>query len=114
MDKQDDVADFLGFSILRRDDGTILMTQSGLATKIVDVLVIEKMPCKFTPEEPIVLIKDKNGELPTFKYNYAGIFGMLQYFQGHSLPDITFAVSQVSRYTYSPKRLHELALERIG
>ena len=39
---------------------------------------------------------------------------MLQYLQGHSRPDITFAVSQVARYTHSPKRIHELALERIG
>ena len=39
---------------------------------------------------------------------------MLQYLQGNSRPDIIFAVSQVARYTHIPKRLHELALERIG
>jgi hypothetical protein len=39
---------------------------------------------------------------------------MLQYLQGHSRPDISFAVLQASRYTFNPKRSHELALERIG
>ena len=39
---------------------------------------------------------------------------MLGYLQGHSCADITFAVSQVSRYTFCPKRSHELALEHIG
>ena len=39
---------------------------------------------------------------------------MLGYLQGHSCVDITFAVSQVSRYTFFPKRSHKLALERIG
>ena len=39
---------------------------------------------------------------------------MCGYLQGHSREDITFAVSQVSRYTLCPKRSHELALERIG
>jgi hypothetical protein len=39
---------------------------------------------------------------------------MLQYLQGPSRPDILFAVSQISRYTFGPNRSHELALERIG
>ena len=39
---------------------------------------------------------------------------MLNYLQGHSRIDITFAVSQVARYACSPKCSHELALERIG
>ena len=39
---------------------------------------------------------------------------MCGYLQGHSHKDITFAISQVSRYTFCPKRSHELALEQIG
>ena len=39
---------------------------------------------------------------------------MLQYLQGHSRPDITYAVSQVARFVHSPRRSHEIALERIG
>jgi len=39
---------------------------------------------------------------------------MLQYFQGNSLKNITYAVSQCARFTHSPLRSHEKALERIG
>ena len=34
--------------------------------------------------------------------------------QGHSRPDITYAVSSCSRFVHSPRRSHEIALERIG
>jgi hypothetical protein len=47
-------------------------------------------------------------------YSYPSAIGMAQYIQGHTQPDITFSVSQCSRYTHSPKRSHERALERIG
>ena len=41
---------------------------------------------------------------------------MLQYLQGQSRPDISFAVSQVKchKYTFGPKCSHELAIEQIG
>jgi hypothetical protein len=39
---------------------------------------------------------------------------VLKYLQGHSRPDISFAVFQISQYTFGPKRSHELALEIIG
>jgi hypothetical protein len=39
---------------------------------------------------------------------------MLQYLQGHSRPDICYAVSQCSRFIHNTKRSHEIALERIG
>ena len=56
----------------------------------------------------------EDGEPPQGLYNYTSIVGMLGYLQGHSRPDITFAVSQVSCYTFCSKQSHELALERIG
>ena len=114
LEKEDDVAEFLGVSISKLDDGNILMTQSGLAIKVVEALKIEKLPRKFTPAERTPLVKDEGGDPPELRYNYASVVGMLQYLQGHSRPDITFAVSQVARYTHNPKKLHEFALERIG
>ena len=46
--------------------------------------------------------------------SHASVIEMMLYLSGHSRPDITFAVSQCARFTYSPTRLHEKALERIG
>jgi hypothetical protein len=39
---------------------------------------------------------------------------MLWYLYGHSRPDLGFAVSQAARFSFGPKRSHELALIRIG
>ena len=114
LEKENDVAGFLGVSIVKQEDGNILMTQSGLAIKVIEALQIDKLPRKYTPAETTPLVKNERGEPPDLRYNYASVVGMLQYIQGHSRPDITFAVSQVASYTHHPKRLHEFALERIG
>ena len=39
---------------------------------------------------------------------------MLLYLAGHSRPDLAYSVSQVARFTFSPRRSHELALKLIG
>ena len=54
-----------------------------------------------------------SGDPPDAVFNYSSVVGMLQYLQGHSRPDITYAVSQVARFVHSPRRSHEIALERI-
>lgn len=67
-----------------------------------------------TPAASEPLVKDNDGEPPNGPFNYASVVGMLQYLQGHSRPDISYAVSQCARFVHSPKRSHEVALERIG
>jgi hypothetical protein len=57
---------------------------------------------------------DDGGEPANGAYNYASVIGMMQYLQGHSRPDITYAVSRCARFIHSPKRSHEIALKRIG
>ena len=39
---------------------------------------------------------------------------MLQYLQGHTRPDITFAVSQCSCYMHQHKTMYVTALKKIG
>ena len=39
---------------------------------------------------------------------------MLLYLQGHSRPDISFAVNQCARYAFNPRRSHEEAMKHIG
>ena len=97
LDKGYDVAGFLGVSIVNHNNGDILMTQSGLATKLVEALMIKKLPRNYTPAESTALIKDENGDPPDLRYSYVSIVGMFQYLQGHSRPDITYVVSQVAK-----------------
>lgn len=116
LEEEDDVAGFLGVDIHRRDDGTIKLSQSGLAKRIIEALGIQdsqKYPVKYTPADG-VLPMDPDGDPPNGNYSYASIVGMLSYLDKHSRPDLSFAVSQCARYTHSPKRSHEIALEHIG
>lgn len=115
LEVEGEVAGFLGVHIERNaEDGTIVLTQSGLAKRIVEALDIEDLPMKYTPASAIPLTKDEDGEAPDCTFNYSSVVGMLQYLQGHSRPDITYAVSQCARFVHSPKRSHEAALMRLG
>ena len=115
LEAEDSVAGFLGVHIEHNEkDGTIKLTQEGLSKRIIEALDIGHLPPKYTPAVPEALVIDKEGEPPNGTYNYASVIGMLQYLQGHSRPDITFAVSQCARYVHNTRRSHEIALERIG
>jgi hypothetical protein len=112
---ESDVAGYLGVSIDRRTDGTIVMRQEGLAKRIVEALFLDDKTVTSvrTPAVDFLPI-DTEGEHPLGLYNYASVVGMLNYLQGHSRIDIGFAVSQVTRFVHSPQRSHELSLKRIG
>jgi hypothetical protein len=114
LEVEDDVAGFLGVHIDRRKDGTIHLTQTGLIDRFIKCLNIGDLPEKRTPAEYGCLGKDEDGDPPQGTYSYPSAIGMVQYVQGHTRPDITFAVSQCSRFTHYPRRSHERALERIG
>ena len=86
----------------------------GLAQRIVEALHLDDVTSTVETPADSYLPLDEDGEPPQGLYNYASVVGMLGYLQGHSCADITFAVSQVSRYKFCPKRSHELALEYIG
>ena len=112
---ESDVAGYLGVLIDRRTDGTIVMRQEGLTKRIVEALFLDDKTVTSvrTPAVDFLAI-DTEGKQPLGLYNYASVVGMLNYLQGHSRIDIGFAVSQVARFVHSPRRSHELALERIG
>ena len=115
LEVEDSVAGFLGVHIERDErDQSIKLTQLGLTRRIVEALQISHHPIKHTPAGHEPLTKDISGDPPDAIYNYSSVVGMLQYLQGHSRPDITYAVSQVARFVHSPRRSHEIALERIG
>ena len=115
LEEEDSVAGFLGVHLdYNTKDGSIKLTQKGLIKRIVEGLNLGNHPRKLTPASSESLVKDEQGERPNGVYSYSSIIGMLQYLQGHSRPDITYAVSQCARFTHAPRRSHEVALERIG
>ena len=65
------------------------------------------------PAHKACLGKDLNGEPMNDSFNYRSVVGMLLYLSGNTRPDITFAVSQVARFTHAPKKSHATALKMI-
>jgi len=61
---------------------------------------IEGANPKSTPAETEALPSDKTGSLTEPPFNYASVIVMLQYLQGHTRPDFSFAVSKCSRYIH--------------
>ena len=113
LEIEDSVAGFLGVHIDRQEDGRIVLTQKGLIDKIIEALQIEDLPPVSTPATEC-LGKDEFGDPANCAFNYASVIGMIWYLYGHSRPDIGFATSQAARFTFQPKRSHELALIRLG
>jgi len=112
LEPEDSVAGFLGVHIHRDEsDQSITLTQEGLTRRIIDALAVttRNKPIKYTPATREPLTIDKDGDPPDGLYNYASVVGMLQYLQAHSRPDISYAVSQVARFTYNTRRSHEEA-----
>jgi hypothetical protein len=64
LQKEEDVAGFLGVHIDRRDDGSIKLTQKGLIKGIIDAVNINHLPNKRTPAKLGVLSSDPEGEKP--------------------------------------------------
>ena len=115
LEDEEDVAGFLGVHIEKSErDQTVKLTQEGLIKRIIAALNIERLPACKTPAAMTPLTKDLDGDPPNGTFSFPSVIGMLQFLQNHSRPDITFAVAQAARFTHSPKRLHEIALERIG
>ena len=46
-------------------------------------------------------------------WSYASVVGMLLYISNNTCPDITFAVSQVARFTANPNQSHATAVKMI-
>mmetsp|Transcript_30431 Transcript_30431/g.69423 ORF Transcript_30431/g.69423 Transcript_30431/m.69423 type:complete len:1695 (-) Transcript_30431:406-5490(-) len=106
---------FLGVDVCR-DGSVTTLTQVGLTKRIIEALGLDPDMSRrvAVPAESKALGRDLDGEPAHGNFNYASVVGMLLYLCGHSRPDIAFAVHQCARYSFAPKRSHELALLRIG
>jgi hypothetical protein len=114
LEVEDDVAGFLGVHIERDSKtGKVTLTQRGLIDRIIEALDIEDLPPVDTPSDQY-LGKDPLGDPANCTFNYASVIGMIWYLYGHSRPDLGFACSQAARFSFAPRRSHELALIRIG
>ena len=115
LEREDNVAGFLGVHLnVDHTDRTIELTQVGLIDIIVSAMGLTDSTEVKTPAEYGALQKDEDGENYDTSFNYPSIVGILLYLQNNTISDITFAVSQCTRYTFFTKLSHEKALKQIG
>ena len=114
VDRELDVAGFLGIQMTHLEDGSIELLQTGLINRVIQALGLEGANTKKTPAEFGALGKDVDGPPREHDWSYPSVVGMLLYLQNNSRPDLTFAVNQCARFSKDPRRSHEVALSRIG
>jgi hypothetical protein len=107
LTKEGTFSEFLGIKFTEnKDAGTIMLTQKGLIKKIISTTNLENCNPNWTPAATSALGMDPDGKLMTEEWSYPSIVGMLLYLSTNTRPDIAFAVSQVARFSYSPKQSH--------
>ena len=114
LEIEGDFTAFLGVAIEHRDDGSIHMHQRGLIKKILKAAKMEDCKGNWTPASAAGLGSAPDGE--TFgnePWNYQSIVGALLYLCTNTRPDISMAVSQVSRFNKNPKKSHATAVKMI-
>jgi hypothetical protein len=65
-----------------------------------------------TPYDPSVILR-KNYRISRDQLRYSQIIGSLMYLASTTRPDISFAVSKLSRFVSNPGDTHWSALERV-
>ena len=107
-------SEFLGIKYEEdKSSGTIHLTQKGLIDKIINATGMEDCNPNWTPATKAALAMDPEGEPMNEHWSYPSIVGMLLYLSTNTRPDISFAVSQVARFTHAPKKSHASAIKTI-
>lgn len=115
LDIEDDFNSYLGIGIEEFEDGSRHMTQKGLIKKIIATCDMEGCNPNWNPTSQVSLGSDPDGEAYNqIPFHYASVVGMLLYLSNNTRLDITFAVSQVSRFTAAPKKSHASAVKTIA
>ena len=113
LTKEGTFAEYLGIQYTTLENGSILMNQPGLIQKIIDATEMGGCNPNRTPTTKEALGLDPDGKRMTEKWNYRSIVGMLLYLTTNTRPDISFAVSQVARFSHNPKQSHASAVKTI-
>ena len=106
-------SEYLGIKYNKDESGIITMTQEGLIQKIIEATGMEECNSNRTPSIKEALGSDPEGESMTDEWNYRSVIGMLLYLSTNTRPDISFAVSQVARFSHDPKKSHATAVKMI-
>jgi hypothetical protein len=97
---------------LNKNESGITLWQSHYIEKILSRFGFIDSKSSSTPYDPSVILR-KNKNKPTDQLRYSQIIGSLMYLASVTRPDISFAVSKLSRFMSNPGIDHWHALERV-
>ena len=97
---------------LNKDESGITLSQSHYVEKILSRFGFMDSKPSPTPYDPSVTLR-KNKKEPRDQLRYSQIIGSLMYLASVTRPDISFAVSKMSRFMSNPGIDHWHALERV-
>jgi hypothetical protein len=106
------IANYLGIQIQEEDDGTLLLTQSGLIDRILKAMDLKNANPKDTTATEAVGANKQ----PSFdgKYNYRSVIGMMMYLTSSTRLDCAFAIHQCAYFSHDPREAHASALKRLA
>ena len=98
-----DLSDFLCVKITQHDDGTLELTQAHLIDQILQVLRLDHANTQDTPAYSSAILKrDTKGIQFNNSFHYASVIGKLNYLEGGSRLDISYATHQCARFMKNP------------
>jgi hypothetical protein len=114
LQKEGSFSEFLGIKFERDPNTkTITLTQRGLIDKIIQATGLGNCRPNVLPASILALGSDPEGEPMIEIWSYPSIVGMLLYLSTNTRPDISFAVSQVARFSSAPKQVHATAIKTL-
>nr|AAU44091.1 putative polyprotein [Oryza sativa Japonica Group] len=102
----------LNIKLLRGDEGGITLVQSYYVDKVLSRFGYSDCKPAPTPYDSSVLLR-KNRRITRDQLRYSKIIGSLMYLASATRPDISFAMSKLSRFVSNPGDDHWQALERV-
>nr|ABA98004.1 retrotransposon protein, putative, Ty1-copia subclass [Oryza sativa Japonica Group] len=102
----------LNIKLLRGDEGGITLVQSHYVDNVLSRFGYSDCKPSPTPYDSSVLLR-KNRRIARDQLRYSHIIGSLIYLASATSPDISFAVSKLSRFVSNPGDDHWQALERV-
>lgn len=103
---------YLGLQIDQRVDGSIFVSQTAYAKKVIERFgMVDAHPVSTPMENHRVLQRDDNGKTTVFPYREA--IGSLHFLADKTRPDICFAVNFLSRFMEKPTDAHVAAVKRV-
>jgi hypothetical protein len=102
----------LNIKLLREGNGGVTLLQSHYVEKVLSRFGYSDCKPFSTPYDPSIILR-KNRRIMRDQLRYSQIIGSLMYLASATRPDISFAVSKLSRFVSNPRDDHWRALERV-